>query len=78
MKHVVDNGANDADNAVGVIKVANLPTGSYSVVETEGADRLLAARGDQPERGRHDAGWLAHLLRPAAVGSAHRDQDRAG
>ncbi len=35
VKHVVDNGANDADNAVGVIKVANLPTGSYSVVETK-------------------------------------------
>ena len=35
VKHVVDNGANDADNTVGVIKVTNLPTGSYTVVETK-------------------------------------------
>jgi LPXTG-motif cell wall-anchored protein len=35
VKHVVDNGANDADGTVGVIKVTNLPTGDYTVVETK-------------------------------------------
>lgn len=42
---VVDNGANDADPAAGKFKVVNVPTGSYTITETDAPAGYTADQG---------------------------------